>query len=242
MTELQSFAEKMNRKAQIWISAILFILVITVSLTIVLQAGGPVINNLQDKTVFTRQKNLFLALDQNIRDIAAEGQGSQRVIPVEIEKGQLEVTDGTLRWAFRTDAKILESGSEIDLGNLYITSNSDVYTEETNVTYTLGNTYVKYVFYKCEDESSCVLNSSNILLGVNFTNPETGAESETTGSFTFEFGSGNWSLPGRSELQDSGSNLGQASLYYHINTTSTNPKVLEFILGSNRDFIEARIR
>lgn len=231
----------MKRKAQIWISAILFILVITVSLTIVLRAGTPLVTNLQDKTIFTRQKNLFLSLDQNIRDIAAEGQGSQRVIPVEIEKGQLEVTDGTLRWAFKTDAKILESGSEIDLGNLYITSNSDVYTQETNETYLLGNTYVKYLFHKC-DEDSCMINSSNVLLSVNFTNPENGVESESSGEFGFEFGDGAWVLPGYSELQDAGSNLGQASLYYYINTTSTNPIVLEFMLGSSRDFIEARIR
>ena len=236
------FTEKMNRKAQIWISAILFILVITVSITMVLQTGGPVIKNLQDKTIFTRQKNLFLALDQNIKDIAAEGQGSQRVIPVEIEKGQLEIEDGTLRWVFRTDANILESGSEIDLGNLHITSNADVYTEENDTHYVLGNIYVEYVFHKCDDRDTCILNSTHILESITFTDPADGAVSTTSGTFGLEFGNGTWSLPGYSELQDSGSNMGQASLYYYVNSTSTNPKVLEFTLGSNRDFIEARIR
>ncbi|MFQ5474264.1 MAG: hypothetical protein ACE5DM_00340 [Candidatus Nanoarchaeia archaeon] len=230
------------KRAQIWISAILFILVVTVSLAIVLNAGAPIVKNLQDKTIFTRQKNLFLSLDQNIRDIAAEGQGSQRVIPVEIEKGILEVNDGTLRWAFRTDAKILESGREIDLGNVHISSNSNVFTRETNDTYLLGNTYVKYRFVKCESTTSCYLNSSDLLRSINFTNPETNVESETSGVFGFELNGGDWYTPGYSVLQDAGSDLGEASVIYYVNTTSSNPTMIEFTLGSNRDFIEVKIR
>lgn len=231
------------KKAQIWISAILFILVITVSLTIVLQAGTPIIENLQDKTIFTRQKNLFLALDQHILDIAAEGQGSQRVIPVEIEKGDLEVTGGALRWVFRTNARILDSGQEIDLGNLFITSNADVSVSETNDTYTLENSFVEFTFRKCE--TSCFLNSSDLLQQVTFMNPETGVDTATTGNFDFEigaFGPGPWYLPGYSELKDKGSDLGEASLLYFINSTSSAPVILEFTLGSNRDFVNVKIQ
>jgi len=229
------------KRAQIWISAILFILVITVSLAIVLNAGEPLIENLQDKTVFTRQKNLFLSLDENIRDIASEGQGSQRVIPVEIEKGQLEVSDGTLRWAFRTEAKILESGREIDLGNLHITSNADVFTDETDDQYVVGNTFVTFTFAKCEDRSTCTVNSSDLLRSINFSNPETGVESTTSGDFEFETADGPFFVPGYSVLDERGSDLGQTTIRYYINTTSAQPTVISFTLGSHRDFIEARI-
>ncbi len=57
-----------SRKAQIWVSAILYILVITVIMVLVLNAGVPIIKDLQDKTVFTRSKNTFLALNQHINE------------------------------------------------------------------------------------------------------------------------------------------------------------------------------
>jgi len=76
-------------KAQIWVSAILYILVITVVMVLVLNAGVPIIQDLQDKTVFTRSKNTFLSLNQHISEVSEEGVGSQRVVPIEIEKGFL---------------------------------------------------------------------------------------------------------------------------------------------------------
>ncbi len=77
-------------------------------MVIVLNAGVPILKNLQDKTVFTRQKNAFLSLNQQIKDISEEGVGSQRVIPIEIEKGNLELKEGSLKWDLLTNAKILE--------------------------------------------------------------------------------------------------------------------------------------
>ena len=230
-------------KAQIWVSAILYILVITVVMVLVLNAGVPILEDLQDKTVFTRSKNTFLSLNQQINDISEEGIGSQRVIPVEIEKGNLELKDGSLKWNLRTDAKILESGQQIELGNLFITSNADVSSTSHASNYTLENTYLRATFHKCEDRELCALNESGMLKQLVFKNPETGAESAASNQFTFDFGAGSWNSSGFSVLEDSGSSLGAARVLYYVNNTNaTYYTVVEFMLESNRDFMQVRIR
>jgi len=224
-------------------SAILYILVISVVMVIVLNAGVPVIKDLQDKTVFTRSKNTFLTLNQQIAEVSEEGIGSQRVVPIEIEKGFLELNDGSLKWDLRTDAKILESGQQIELGNLYISSNADVSAREYAENYTLENTYLRATFYKCEDRSSCNLNETSMLVSLIFKNPEDGVETAAQNQFLMYFGDGNpWSANGFSALQDTGSSLGAARVLYYVNNTnSSNYAVVEFSLESNRDFIQARI-
>ncbi|HII72231.1 TPA: hypothetical protein HA265_05750 [Candidatus Woesearchaeota archaeon] len=233
-----------GRSGQIWVSAILYILIITVVMVIVLNAGVPILKNLQDKTVFTRQKNAFLSLNQQIKDISEEGVGSQRVIPIEIEKGNLELKEGSLKWDMLTDAKILESGHQIDLGNLYITSNADVSATEYANNYTLENTFLRAEFLKCEDRYTCTLNQSAMLIGLTFKDPTDGSEYRATGSFTFDFGAGTtWSYSGFSRLEDYGTSLGAAKVVYYVNNTNSSLyAVVEFRMDSYRDFVNVRIR
>lgn len=234
----------MDLKAQIWISAILYILIITVVMVLVLNAGVPVLRDLQDKTVFTRSKNTFLNLNQHITDISEEGIGSQRVVPIEIEKGNLELKDGSLKWDLRTNAKILESGQQIELGNLYISSNADVSSSSYPDNYTLENTYLRAAFYKCEDRDTCLLNQSGMLMQLVFKNPETGVEDAADDIFEFHFNSSpSWETPGFSVLEDAGSSLGAARVLYYVNNTNASYyTVVEFMLESNRDFMQVRIR
>jgi hypothetical protein len=239
----------MGAKAQIWISAILYILVITVVMVVVLNAGVPIMKDLQDKTVFTRSKNTFLALNQQINDISEEGVGSQRVIPIEIEKGSLELKDGSLKWDLLTNAKILESGQQIELGNLFISSNADVSARNNANNYTLANTYLSVAFNKCEDRTACAFNESGMMMVGQpvFRNPETGVSTAAgggIGQFKFDFGGAStWNYTGFSVLEDEGSSLGAARVLYYINNTNSSYyTVIEFTLESNRDFMQVRIR
>ncbi len=232
-----------SRKAQIWVSAILYILVITVIMVLVLNAGVPIIKDLQDKTVFTRSKNTFLALNQHINEISEEGVGSQRVVPVEIEKGYLELKDGALKWDLKTNAKILESGQQIELGNLYISSNADVSSNSYDTNYTLENSYLRATFYKCEDKTRCNLNHTGMLRQLVFKNPD-GGEIVANSGFEFHFNSSaSWEEPGFSVLEDEGTSLGAARVLYYVNNTGADYyTVVEFTLESNRDFMQVRIR
>ncbi len=231
-------------KAQIWVSAILYILVITVVMVLVLNAGVPLIQDLQDKTVFTRSKNTFLNLNQHITEVSEEGIGSQRVVPIEIEKGFLELKDGSLKWDMKTNAKILESGQQIELGNLYISSNADVSSTSYDSNYTISNTYFRATFFKCEDRETCVFNESGMIMKLEFIDPETGLTDAADNQFKFYFGpEADWDWSGFSVLEDEGSSLGAARVLYYINNTNASYyTVVEFSLGSNRDFLEARVR
>ena len=66
---------RFGKKGAIWVSAVLYVLVGIVVLTIVLEAGIPFIKSLQEKSNVNRARNTLTALDQNIQDVAKEGQG-----------------------------------------------------------------------------------------------------------------------------------------------------------------------
>lgn len=237
---------KKGKKGQIWISALLYILIVTVIMVLVLEVSIPLIEKMEDKGVFTRSKNTFLVLNQHIQDVSDEGAGSQRVLPIEIEKGKFQVKNGALQWNFRTEAEILESGHEIELGDMYISSNSDVEAEETSDTYILRNSYLEVNLTKCETISSCLFDQSNIVKTMTFTDPSAGTSYSTTGTFTVDFGSGNWNATGYSSIEDLGTSLGSASVVYYINNTnnslSESYTIIEFTLESNSDFLHAKIR
>ena len=181
-------------------------------------------------------------MNQHIVDVSNEGTGSQRVVPIEIEKGSMELEDGSLKWDLRTDAKILEPSQEIDLGNLFITSNAEVSAVRGSSTYTLSNTYLTAVFTKCESRTNCTLSSSNLLQSLSFNNPDSGSFTASE-NFTFEFGSGSWSSSGFSKMDDEGTALGGATVAYFVNNSAdVDYSVIEFTLLSNRDFIEVNIR
>lgn len=234
----------MYKRGQVWISAILYIMIITVVMVLVLNAGVPLLEDMQDKTVFTRSKNTFLALNEQIVDVSEEGIGSQRVVPIEIEKGNLELKDGALKWNMRTNAKILESGQQIELGNLYISSNADVSSISNTYNYTLENTYIRATFHKCESKNTCSFNETGMIKQLIFKDHDTGTEIPATNDFEIDFGTGvAWTASGYSVLEDAGTSLGAARVLYYINSTNQSYyTVVEFSLGSNRDFLEVKIR
>ena len=57
----------MGKKSQIWISAVLYVLLISVVIVIVLEGGTPIMNNLRDKSVFVQTRDNFV-------NLAAQGQ------------------------------------------------------------------------------------------------------------------------------------------------------------------------
>jgi hypothetical protein len=83
-----------------------------------------------------------------------------------------------------------------------------------------------------------------MIMQLVFKNPESGVQTTASDDFKFYFGDANpWTAPGFSVLEDEGSSLGAARVLYYVNYTNASYyTVVEFSLGSNRDFIEAKIR
>ncbi len=100
----------MQKKGDIWISAVLYFGLGIIIISILLAAGLPVINKLRDKNIIIQSKQVIHALDQNIREVAREGPGSQRIVSVNLKKGVLLINDQeeTITWNYPT-SKILIS-------------------------------------------------------------------------------------------------------------------------------------
>src|SRR3989344_4925059 len=119
-----------TKKADIWISAVLYILIAAVAMVIILQAGLPLLNKMKDRTTFERSKNVLASVDQKIIEVAGEGAGSQRVIPIEIREGNIIVDENNdrMQWQLETKTEVIEPRTSLEQGNLKIYSNIEVNT------------------------------------------------------------------------------------------------------------------
>lgn len=118
-----------TKKGDVWISAALYFGLGVVVLAIILAAGTPVINKLRDKNIAVQTKEVMFTLDNNIREVARGGPGTQRLLHVDIKKGNfnVEVPDKII-WTYKTRAILSEpedvvdwiDGTPIKEGNLNI--------------------------------------------------------------------------------------------------------------------------
>lgn len=228
-----------SEKGQIWISALLYTLIAAVSIVFILEAGTPLIEGMRERSVFTKTKDQLITLDKHIEDVAEEGKGSQRVVPLEIDRGNLYLGDGELKWELKTDAKILEPRSSQKLGNLIISTDSDVKAYENSTNYILQNDRLKVILFKGGTRDSPTnlstnsLISSVVFLETNETIPS---------NFTFIAADDESSSSGEGyvELLDKGSYLGSATYVAHMETDKFEYE-LELILESGADFLKSRL-
>lgn len=109
------------KNGEIWVSAVLYIALGVVLITIILNAGLPLINKLRDRNTLVQTRTVIVNLDNNIRIVSTEGPGSRRYIsPLSIESGELkidEVNDKIL-WGMITNAKLIEPGINFTEGDI----------------------------------------------------------------------------------------------------------------------------
>ncbi|PIN69121.1 hypothetical protein COV93_06755 [Candidatus Woesearchaeota archaeon CG11_big_fil_rev_8_21_14_0_20_43_8] len=118
------------RKGQIWLSAISYILITVVIIVLLLNTGIPLLEKVKDKSIFTKTKDMFLNIDSQIKDVQSEGAGAQRVIPIEIKKGDMTIQDNQIKWKMESKAKILEPRTKVFVGDLIIGDDSFITFED----------------------------------------------------------------------------------------------------------------
>lgn len=112
-----------KRGAAVWVSAILYFGIGIVIITILLTAGLPVINKLKDKNVVIQTKQVMHTLDETIRDVIREGPGSQRVVTVNLKKGELQIDEESNKiiWIYKnSNVLISEPGVPVQEGKLAV--------------------------------------------------------------------------------------------------------------------------
>jgi len=108
-----------NKRGQIWISAVLYMALGVVAITIILSAGVPMVQKMKDKNTVAQTKNMFFILDENVRGVLNEGPGARRYLsPFEVSAGEFYVGEKTLSWNLTTTAKLIEPGVVINEGSV----------------------------------------------------------------------------------------------------------------------------
>src|SRR3989344_2132365 len=101
--------------AEIWVSAVLYVAIGTVVLTIILAAGLPVINKLRDKNTIVQTKNAMHELDDTIRTVVNEGPGSQRLRTLDFRSGELAIDQNIDKISWKMETRFLESEPGISI-------------------------------------------------------------------------------------------------------------------------------
>ena len=142
----------MKKGQTIWVSAALYFGLGIIVLTIILAAGMPAIKKLQDKNIILQTKEIMFTIDNNIREVARGGTGTQRLVRTEIKKGDFKIIneDDLIVWKYKTKSLLSEPNISLQEGTL------NLITKESNV---VG-----------EYDITLWLNYTNIL-NLTFTNP-----------------------------------------------------------------------
>ncbi|MBS3163070.1 hypothetical protein J4427_00050 [Candidatus Woesearchaeota archaeon] len=118
----------MDKKADVWVSAVIYVGLVITILTIVLAAGLPVINRMRDKNTATETRDIMHELDSTIRDVIRDGPGAQRTPIIKISKGEFVINQDSVVWTLQNSKFMFsQSGEEVREGNLVVlTTNSPV--------------------------------------------------------------------------------------------------------------------
>jgi len=148
------------KKGDIWVSAVLYIALGMVLITLILSAGIPLVNKMRDKNTISQTKKLLHAIDENIRTVANEGPGSKRYLsPVEVSSGVLAIEDKNsdddealgeiIQWNITTANKLMEPGMDFPEGSLIMRMEEGVLEDE----------YILSITARYKDVANLTLNS-----------------------------------------------------------------------------------
>lgn len=233
-----------SKKAQVWVSAIIYTMVAILALVLILNTGIPILTELKDRAVFEKVKGVMLDLDKQITEIAGQGEGSQTSVSIDIKEGELKFQNNQIIWEIETDSEIISPRSRTKIGNLIIASNANVRTIETDEYYIMEsfiqNDTFRVVINKTGNEYSWVpYNVSQIIENISYNG------NNMDGDFIFNLNNEPTSMNGTgyTEMMPSGnnSNLGSARVVAHMNSSFADYDLV-FTLGSYADFITVNIK
>ena len=89
-----------NKRGQIWVETVIYILIALVMIGAVLAFVNPKIQEIQDKLTLDKTVEMLEELDSKISEVSSSV-GNQRVINLEIKKGELEIKKNEIRYELK---------------------------------------------------------------------------------------------------------------------------------------------
>ncbi|MFH1133787.1 MAG: hypothetical protein V1735_04800 [Nanoarchaeota archaeon] len=229
-----------SAKGEVWVSVLLYFLIMAIVVALLLGTGRPILDRMRDRSVFLQMKDSFSAIDKQVEDVASEGPGSQRVIPLDVRKGKLILEDGKLIWEMETTAKLMEPRSKLDFGNMVISSDIDVSVNETPMHYLMENSYLQANISKYGNRTGAAsINTSQLINWVE----HLASNTTITGTFGFKVADDETTRTGTgwTELVPANAtNVGSASVVVHMSTANYRYD-LRISLDSKADFLSATV-
>ena len=224
----------MKKKAYVWISALLYLLITTVVVVIILEAGLPLLNNMRDRnTLYTTQEQ-FIALADIIQQL--RGPGSQITYTLNVKAGDISFSNSTgLVYVLETPAEIIYPGASINYGGVELSSGANVNATKIGNYAVIENNYLLINLSLVGNSTNyTVIDTSDLINSIYF------KDTAETLPGTLEFIINNDPAlsigTGYSELLDEGTNLAYAR-FKTIIANAVN-YTLMFTLRGESDFIE----
>jgi hypothetical protein len=233
-----------DKKGDIWVSAILYVLILSLSIVLIINVGGPIIDKMKDSQSLSKSKETMLTIDKTISEIANEGEGSQRIIPIEVKDGKMIIGNNEISWELNTKNDVLDERSNLQFGNMVISSNANVNSEETDDYYIMQTSINGDLFNVSIKKIGSVSNFSaidtaDLIESVYYKGQK------LNGTFNFlvngDAASGTGEGYTRMEPEGNNSGLGRSKVTAHINSTPYEYD-LEITLESFADFLSIELK
>ncbi len=114
------------------ITAVMLLGVTVVSSGVVLEVTGPAIDNIRDDSAVDRSVSFLNFVDERVREVASEGEGSTRTVQVDLDRGEFEVNDSedTFGYSLETGSASISPQSQTTIGAVQLASNANVKVKE----------------------------------------------------------------------------------------------------------------
>ncbi len=128
----------------------LYVGIVSIALLIVVQTGSPAITKMQDISAVDQAKDSFANLDKVIHDVASEGKGSTRVVPIQIKKGDITIDSANdyIEYGLDTNAEMISPRTRRTVGNLIFGANTDVTVTDNGTDIFVENAHLIVTFNK----------------------------------------------------------------------------------------------
>ncbi len=220
------------KKAQIWVSTVIWLLIGTLILALVLSFGLPIFNRTKETVTYQQVVDQFQNLKSTLDSIAKEGVGSQKVVDLSIPKGSVDFSSNGIIWNAVMNYPLFQPQSRMDVNGVIVATDADVSAEEYNNSYILQDSYIKVNITKYPNGT--LVNASHLINSITF--KMTNQTVHPSYTFYLLNETSTETGIGYTKLLDSGTNLVSATVVAHINSPTVSYD-LYLTLYSKGDFI-----
>jgi len=215
----------------------LYVGIVSIAILIVIQTGSPAITKMQDISAVDQAKDSFATFDKVINDVASEGRGSTRLIPVQIKKGDITIDSSNERieYGLDTNAEMISPRTRRSVGNLIFGANTNVAVTDNGTDIVVENEYLIAIFNKTGSSADFVpVNVSTAVKSIYFKN--TNMTFDGVIRVRIDNVDSNEIGNGYIYAEETGTKLARGRVIVHVNNTLANYDVY-FSLESGRDHL-----